>query len=75
MIDITPGTYWVHKREGYEALTDAEEDRIMKAPGDANWHPAVSYRRTDQEDSRPYTRTVDDFLAKFTPVLRDEGDV
>lgn len=72
---IHPESYWTHKLDGYEVKVEAVEDLVIKAPSDANWHAAVTYRRTDEEDSRPYGRTVDDFLDKFAPVLRDEGDL
>ena len=72
---IHPGSYWVHKSDGYEVQVAREEELVIKAPSDANWHSAVTYRRTDEEDGGLYGRTVDDFLAKFEPVMRDEGDM
>lgn len=72
---ITPDSYWTHKRDGYEAKVEPDEDLVDKAPGDAGWHPAISYRRTDLEDSPKFVRQTADFLAKFEPVKQDEGDV
>ncbi len=72
---IHPGSYWMHKHDGYEVKVGDEENRLSKAPSDAAWHPAVSYARTDLEESPIFTRTVVDFLAKFEAVKRDEGDV
>lgn len=75
MTDIRPRSYWVHKHRSYEVQVDPIEDLTFKEPGDANERPVVVFRKTEEEDQHPTSRFVDDFLAKFTPVLRDEGDV
>jgi hypothetical protein len=62
---INPASYWTHRHDSYEVKVDLDEDLVDKAPGDAAWHPAIAYRRTDQEDSPKFVRRVDDFLAKF----------
>lgn len=72
---MNPADYWTHKHDGYEVMVEQREELLTKAPGDATWHPAISYRRTDLEDSNDiYVRTAADFLAKFEPVMRDEAD-
>lgn len=62
---IHPDSYWTHKREGYEVQVSLEENLKTKDADSANWHPAISYLRTDEEDSPTYVRTTADFLAKF----------
>lgn len=61
---ITPGSYWTHKRDGYTAIVEPIEGLQMKDADDAQWHPAVAYKR-DDNDSDTFARTTDDFLAKF----------
>ncbi len=62
---IHPASRWTHKHDGYEVQVGEEEDLVTKAPDGSNWHPAIGYVRTDEEDSPTYVRTTDDFLAKF----------
>lgn len=62
---IRPGSYWKHRHDGYEVAVTRLEELLTKAPGDANWHPAIAYQRTDHEDGGTYVRTADDFLSKF----------
>lgn len=73
MTDIQPGSYWTHKREGYTAIVEPINGLLTKDPNDAGWHPAVAYKR-DDNDSDIFARTVDDFLAKFRADMQDEGD-
>jgi hypothetical protein len=70
---IHPDSYWTHRHDGYEVKIEADEDLVDKAPGDASWHAAIAYRRTDKDDSPKYVRTIADFLAKFEQVPEEKA--
>ncbi len=58
------GQLWDHERTGntFEILN---VNMKVKAPGDANWHSAVSYSAVDDPSEEVYVRTQDDFRQKF----------
>jgi hypothetical protein len=73
MTDITRESYWTHKSKGYEVQVQSTEGRTKDADA-AQWQQAITYLRTDEEDGDPYILARSAFLAKFDPLMRDEGD-
>lgn len=49
-------------------ILDAGNDLEVKAPNDANWHPAVMYQSTASGDNKRRVRPRVDFAAKFSLV-------
>lgn len=76
-----PGTRYYHKRTGYRVTIADLPDYsgvTVKGEHDANDRDGVAFSIDDEFDGEKYpvlrTRPLDDFLAKFSPYPRDEGD-
>jgi hypothetical protein len=75
-MNLEPDTRWSHKREGYIvriADIGGGVGAKLKDANDAQWQEAVGYYRENELDA-VLVRSKADFLAKFEPYRRDEGD-